>query len=365
MRITAEHLASIGRFGYTETEAAFLYLVVTHSGHFTQRQFLNFADVQKGGAAWRLSHKAAELGHVRSTRYANEILVYNLYSRLIYRAIDRENLRNRRRLSKDLVRTRLLILDFILSHPDLHYLETETDKVRYFHQERGLSLAVLPGRIYKGIKAAQNTKRYFVDRFPIFLPHDQNPLALAPAPTFVYCDSTAPGLLRFVSYLRSYERFLGLLPEFNLIYACADSAKFRRARKFFAGLFGQDSQSELDLLIGYFRVRKLWEDHKTSSLTRADRDILRSGDRRFCDDPFETAYRKWAGGELSEASLNDVLERRGQRQKRHFSTFELPEGYDIFERISKDYGMSKSGTVVQNRRSAGSSALGSTPVGAN
>ncbi len=364
MNIAAEHLGAIERFGYTETESAFLYLVATHSGHFTQRQFLNFAQVQKGGTAWRLSHKAIQLEHVRSTRYANETLVYNLYSRLIYRAIDRENLRNRRRLSKELVRTRLLILDFVLKHSDLDYLETEADKVRYFHHEHGIDLAVLPGRIYKGIKSNRNTKRYFVDRFPIFVPHGHNPLAIAPAPTFVYCDSAEPGLLRFISHLRAYEQFLGLLPEFNFIYACADTAKFRRAHRVFDGLFGDDAQSEVDLLIRYFHIRKLWEGHKTSSLTRADREILRSGDRRFCTEPFESSYQRWIEGKVSDDGLNELFHSR-QRKSRRFSTYALPCAYDIFLRTSKDYSVAQSGTVTQNRRSAGCSGLSSTPVEAN
>ena len=111
MNIRPEHLDALRDLGYTDTEASFLYLVATHSGYFTQRQFLAFAQVQKGGLASRLIAKALECKHLRAAQGAYHTHVYNLYSRRLYDAIDRENLRNRRRHSKELIQTRLLILD--------------------------------------------------------------------------------------------------------------------------------------------------------------------------------------------------------------------------------------------------------------
>src|SRR6202030_425514 len=126
MNIAPEHLTKIQSYGYTRTEAEFLYLVATHSGYFTQRHFLRFAHVESGGAASRFTEKLLQFHHGRTTRYGYHTLIYNLYSRLIYGSIDKDNLRNRRRLSNDLIRTRLLILDFVLDHLEQEYLETET-----------------------------------------------------------------------------------------------------------------------------------------------------------------------------------------------------------------------------------------------
>ena len=44
MNISPEHLNAIRNLGYTDTEARFLYLVATHSGYFTQRQYLDFTN---------------------------------------------------------------------------------------------------------------------------------------------------------------------------------------------------------------------------------------------------------------------------------------------------------------------------------
>ena len=149
MSLCGEYVEAIERYGYTPTEARFLYLVATHSGYFTQQQFFRFAGVQRGGMGTRLTAKAMQHGHIRTARLARHTLIYNLFSRPFYESIEKDNLRNRRRLSDELIRTRLLILDFVLAHPDHDYLETEHDKVRYFHGELGFPLPLLPHRTYK------------------------------------------------------------------------------------------------------------------------------------------------------------------------------------------------------------------------
>ena len=115
--IRGEYVEAIERYGYTPTEARFLYLVATHSGYFTQQQFFRFAGVQRGGMGTRLTAKAMQHGHIRTARLARHTLIYNLFSRPFYESIEKDNLRNRRRLSDELIRTRLLILDFVLAHP--------------------------------------------------------------------------------------------------------------------------------------------------------------------------------------------------------------------------------------------------------
>src|SRR5258708_215319 len=189
MKGKAEHIATIQRFGYTETEAAFLYLVATHSGYFTRRQFLRYAQQSKGCLVHRFTAKTLTQGHATAKEYGYQTLVFNLFSRQIYGAIDKDNRRNRRQLSKELIRTRLLILDF-----------------------------------------------GFVDRFPIFLTNE--PL---PTPTFVYYDSDLPGVFGYLTHVRNYEQLLRRLHGFNLVYASPDAARFRRAQGFFSRTFDSNT----------------------------------------------------------------------------------------------------------------------------
>src|SRR5437762_1373951 len=77
-------------------------------------------------------------------------LVYHLSSRIVYRAIDRENLRNRRAHSLEHIRTRLVALDFVLAHLQHEYLETEDDKLNYFCQQLDIPKELLPRKRYSG-----------------------------------------------------------------------------------------------------------------------------------------------------------------------------------------------------------------------
>ena len=333
MNIRPEHLAALCDLRYTDTEASFLYLVATHSGYFTQRQFLAFAQVQKGGLASHLLAKALERKHLRAAQGAYHTHVYNLYSRRLYGAIDRENLRNRRRHSKELIQTRLLILDFVLTH-DERYLETESEKVSYFHHTLGLPVSCLPGRIYKGLRSNSVSKRYFIDRFPVLLPGANNKFSLPPVVTFTCCDGAHTSLARYVTHLRSYETLLRRLPAFNFIYAAPNPSKFRRASAFFAALFGDDGPVDAWHLVRYFQLRLLWETNPASMLTRADRDFLRAGDKRYDCEPFQSAYSKWASTGLTDPDIDVLLGPHLNRPRRSFQSYVLPHAFNVFERLS-------------------------------
>ena len=76
--------------------------------------------------------------------------IFHLFSRTIYGQIEKDNLRNRRQHSFDFIRTRLVLLDFILANQDLAYFETEQDKVSFFCEKLGVSKDLLPAKVYEG-----------------------------------------------------------------------------------------------------------------------------------------------------------------------------------------------------------------------
>lgn len=332
MNIRSDDLAAIQKLGYTETEAGFLYLVATHSGYFTRRHFLARTGQPNGCLTQRLLDRTVSRRHARETEYGRQVHVYNLYARRLYGAIGKENLRNRRRQSNELIHTRLLILDFVLAHQGEAYLETEADKVIYFHETLGVPLAVLPGRIYRGLKSTTNTKRYFVDRFPVFLPRDNNALSLPPVVTFTYCDTADPSLLAYVTHLRNYEKCLRWLPDFNFIYASPEPRKFGRAKSFFERMFRDSGRIDGRRLRRYFELRMLWEGPNSGRLTRADRDFLRDGLERYHGETFESAYQKWSAVGLSMDEVQAILGPRERQPQRRFAACRLPEAYDIFHR---------------------------------
>ena len=331
MTISREHLSRLESLGYNEVESRFLYLVATHSGHFTARQFLTFAGQHKGCMLDRFIARLLDLGHARSTEYGRNARVLNVFSRQIYGALDKDNLRNRRRLSDELIHTRLLILDFVLAQPDLNYLETESAKLTYFHERLGIPLAILPGHIYAGIKSLATTKRYFVDRFPLFLTSaDSVADRTKSIPAFTYCDPYGQNLKPFREHLRSYRAFLERLTQFNFIYASPDRAKFERARGVFNRLFGPDAWASQQELTRYFHVRKLWEEQKYNSLTREDRDLLRAGNVRYRAERFQSAYNQWLLQPVPDAGLKADFQDGTAAAQPTFRAHLLPHRYDFF-----------------------------------
>ena len=327
MSICSKYLAAIENLGYSPTEATFLYLVATHSGYFTRNQFLRYTGFKKGCLVHRLTSRTIDLKHARVKQYG-QTHIYHLFSRQIYGVIDKDNLRNRRDLSKELIRSRLLILDFILDHPDFQYLETESDKVNYFHNAVGVPITALPSRTYKSLKADSQTVRYFVDRFPIFLTSEATI-----TPTFVYSDSDLPGLFSFVTHLRNYEELFRRLPACKLIYASQASPKSQYAQRVFNRMFAAQA-TDATKILRYFRVRRLWENRQTESLTRTDRDVLREGDRTFQGQMFHQLYQQWASETISDGEIEYRFGTILANSAPQFETCLLPESYAIFLQVT-------------------------------
>jgi hypothetical protein len=324
-----EHIEALIDLGYNERESRFLYLVATHSGYFTLRQFLDYTGTSKGWNVHQFTSKSIRLCHVRAVTCGYRTSVFNLYSRKIYGALDRDNLRNRRRLSSELIRTRLLILDFVLGHPSVEYLETEDEKVAYF-RDLAVPEALIPGRVYKGIDTKSTTKRCFVDRFPVFFSAESDCPPRDLIPTFVYCDSARRSLFHYITHLRHHEHFLRRLPGFQFVYAAPSPVKFQRAEQVFHSTFEENSTANVRSLARYFRIRRLWDTNKYSLLTRADRDLLRYGNQRYRDEFLESVYRKWVAGATEEKALEALLGANQTAPKWRFRTYLLPRDYDIF-----------------------------------
>ena len=186
--------------GYSESEARFLYLVATHSGYFTPRQFLAFTCGHWGKRTTTFWSKLQTKKHGHTEYFPMRGKVYHVFSRKLYRQIGRENLRNRREHEFEHIQQRIGILDFVLSHPECQYLETETGKLSYFRDQLKIPTHFLPSKIYYGQKTSQPTVRYFVDRFPMFFGSDSSP---SPVVTFTYLQGAEVSLTEFVHHLKA------------------------------------------------------------------------------------------------------------------------------------------------------------------
>ncbi len=126
-------------YGYTDREARFVYLVATHSGYFLSSHFLRFTGAKKGKVLGQfLSEPASSDTFAKSHTSNRGALRYHLFARPFYRAIGKENSRNRRRHHVSRINVKLYSLSFVLDHLDVDYLEEETDKVTFFADVHGI-----------------------------------------------------------------------------------------------------------------------------------------------------------------------------------------------------------------------------------
>src|SRR5712692_4257233 len=210
MNIPLGQLARLLDFGYTEVEARFLYLVATHSGYFTVRQFLDFAKAKSGKRNARLVEKLFGLGHASAQQYTRRSRVYHLWSRQLDSAIGKDFLRNRREHEFAHIKTRLLALDFILAHPKEDYFETAEAKRRYFVERFKLSESLFTpsDRLRNCIT--------FSDRFPLCVAYPSPDYM--PVVTFTYVDPEHRNLDAYIAHLRTYRPLFRQLPSFQFLY---------------------------------------------------------------------------------------------------------------------------------------------------
>jgi hypothetical protein len=298
MKILPIHTQALMEFGYTEEEARFLYLVATHSGYFTCQQFLKFIQAKPGKRSIAFARKVTEKSHASSKEYLRNGRVFHLFSRNLYEAIGRDNVRFRRKHSTEYIRTRLIAFDFILRNHDYTYLESEEQKLRYFCDQLGFDKKILPAKRYSGAIKDRFTDRYFVDKFPMFY----NPKAPPPpVVSFSFIDPGHESLDSFRTHMDAYVTLFTKLPQLRFYYVATRDTNFERAKKLFHGTFQRlwnpDGPSGL---LDYFRTRRTWDEKKYGKLREHDVLFINQGKERFGSPGMENLYQKWRRGEITE-----------------------------------------------------------------
>jgi hypothetical protein len=298
MNISQAHLEALLAFGYSEEEARFLYLVATHSGYFVARHFLEFTGSHWGKRTTTFWTKLQSLRHGRVERFPRSGVIYHVFSRRLYRRIERENIRNRRTHELDFILRRLAILDFVLAHCDQQYLETEPEKVRYFCGTLNLERHHLPSRIYLGSPHAKPTLHYFVDKFPMFVRDASS------AVTFSYVHAGASTLQDFTHHLEAYLPLFRQLSGFAFVYASRTDACFHQATEVFGSLVSVPLEEQIaDQLIRYFRVRRAWDEKQYGAVTDADLLFRNAARTRFSGERFEALYRGWKRSRVTDEGI--------------------------------------------------------------
>lgn len=336
MKFPTQHIQNLRSFGYTEREARFLYIVALHSGYFTQQQYTEFGPKKSGCIAHGFTRKLIVQDHATEHRYQNNARVFQFTHKGMYSAIGQENIRNRRKHSFEFMKTRLAMLDFVLSHLEYDYFEGEAEKVQYFEQHFGIRPQEMPGRTYRGANKVPDTIRYFVDKFPMFL---DPTVAEKPLVTFSFIDPGLGNLDAFRSHLDAYSSFLQRLPRFAFIFASPAPKLFEAAQKLFQNKMNPPTGKLSEQLIRYFALRANWDAKRYELLKDSDIEFMNHARQCFAGETFESAFAEWKAGHLTERELVAVLENRArQKQEIRFTTYLLPRDYSSFGQNSHFLG---------------------------
>src|SRR5882724_6501492 len=319
MNIKPSCLEALQALGYTEIEAHSLYLVATHSGYFAARQFLAFTCGHWGKRSTTFWGKLHTKKHARTEYFPKSGKVYHVFSRRLYRQIGRVNLRNRREHEIEYIQRRIGILDFVLSHPEWEYLETESEKVSYFCDQLKVPIHFLPAKIYHRQRTSQPTVRYFVDKFPMFFGTDaSSPLPLV---TFTYLQGVEASLTEFVRHLEVYLPLFRQLSEFRFVYLARIDSHFEKAKELFNSVvaipLGSDVSAEL---CRYFQIRKAWDLKRYATVTDGDLIFRNQAKTRFVGERFEYLYRGWKAGRVAEADIRQEFGGANHAVTVHFGT---------------------------------------------
>jgi hypothetical protein len=325
MTMTAFQREGLYLLGYTKRESEFLFLVATHSGYFTNRQFKSFAQTESGSVSHAFIRKLLDRKHASYHAYRSGGRVYHLFARKVYQAIERENLRTRKKHELEYVKTRLVALDFVLRHADHRYLETEAEKVAFFEKDLKVSIETLPVKQYRARRSAEVTPRYFVDRFPMFVDRKSSP----PVVTFTYVDAGAVTLEAFGTHLRAYLGLFQALPKLEFIYIAPTARLFQAAEsEFHHILYGVRDYSHCVIVLDYFRIRRAWEAKER--VASADVVLLKEAQARYAGRQFEELYEKWRGGVIADTEVTRHAEQVEPSRNGSFRTMVCGSSLSVF-----------------------------------
>jgi hypothetical protein len=128
-----ERVQAIIEFRFTERQARFLELVMRHGGVCVPRQYARFAGVANGGEKCNaFFDKLVFRGRaVRCECVHNRARLYHVHNRRMYQAIGEPDSRYRRPVPARRAVERLMLLDAVLTAPDLEWLTTASEKLAH------------------------------------------------------------------------------------------------------------------------------------------------------------------------------------------------------------------------------------------
>ena len=134
--------------GWTGRKAEWIALACLHGeGVFSRAQLAFYLQISRWQAL-RFVRSLVTKGFAAEDTLENQ-KVCRIFRRRVYQALGTEDIRHRPVSSREILLRRLLSLDYVLEHPGLPWLPTESEKVAAF-KALGIERRHLPLRVYRG-----------------------------------------------------------------------------------------------------------------------------------------------------------------------------------------------------------------------
>jgi hypothetical protein len=128
----AERMEAISTFGFTERQARFLVLVMRHAGVCVPRQYARFAGVAQGAKCNAFFDRLVRRGFARAGDCIhNRARLYHIHSSALYHVIGNARSRYRRSPSPRAAIERLMLLDAVLTTPNVDWFATAAEQAAY------------------------------------------------------------------------------------------------------------------------------------------------------------------------------------------------------------------------------------------
>ncbi len=314
-------IQSLEAIGYVQREASFLYLVAVHSGYFLRRQYHRFTGREGGRMATRFLRKAHRHRHIQVIECGQKRHIYHLTAKPIYAALGLAGSQHRRIKSDAYMKSRLMVLDFMLDHLSADVLFTEAAKVDFFTTQCGVKLELLP-QSYVG------RPLYFADGFPILV-------SRICVPRFTFFDEGQVSSSRFENFLEQYQPLLSALRTSELVYVADTDANVRRAKAAFERCFPADrmrgvtplTPMGVDHFLKFLRARQFFEAEGGGVLT-SELDVLHEGESLYTTLEHQALCAAWKTGATDAKKIRERFQQTPLRVT--FTTTVLPYSYPIY-----------------------------------
>lgn len=318
MTLNYDPISSLESIGYAGREASFLYLVAVHSGYFLRRQYHRFAGREGGTLVAQLLKRATHRQHIHVVECGHGWHIYHLTSKPVYEALGRRDSQNRRLKGDAHIKSRLMVLDFLLANLRANVLENSASKVDFFTTQCGVAKEVLPHSYFE-------RPLYFSDGFPILVTNTG-------IPQFTFFDEGQVTAARFERFLKRYQPLFEALGEFELIYLSDTEHSSARATATFNRFLPADrlrgvtsmTPMGVEHFIEYLGASFRY-DAKGSVTSARDLELLREGEHLYTSLEHRALQAAWNNQSTSADRIRQRFLQKSLRAA--FSTVVLPYRY--------------------------------------